>query len=71
MRDLAEMQAKAADCADLYGVERTESFLSDDRKRLICVFNAPDCEAVRKVQEVSGAPYTAVFPAELVAPKQP
>ena len=36
-----------AQCANLYRVSGIRSYLSPDKKRLVCLFQAPDAEAVR------------------------
>lgn len=36
-----------AQCVDLYRVTCIRSYLSPDQKRMVCVFRAPDAEAIR------------------------
>jgi hypothetical protein len=62
---ILQIERDAAECSHLYGVERTESFLSADNKRLTCIYNAPDAEAVRKANDQAQIPYTAIFAATL------
>ncbi|KPK16017.1 MAG: hypothetical protein AMJ62_07500 [Myxococcales bacterium SG8_38] len=40
-------------CVDLYRVTSIRSYLMPDRKRLVCVFQAPDAEAVRSFLRVN------------------
>jgi hypothetical protein len=42
-----------AQCVQLYRIKGIRSYLSPDRKRLICVFRAPDAEAVRSLLRVN------------------
>lgn len=42
-----------AQCVDLYRVTGIRSYLSPDRRRLVCVFRAPDAEAVRSFLRVN------------------
>jgi hypothetical protein len=42
-----------AQCVELYRLKGIRSYLSADRKRLICVFRAPDAEAVRSFLRVN------------------
>lgn len=56
------MLAEAGGCLDLYGVEAVRSYLAPGGKRMICVFRAPDAEAVRTVLRSIGSPPGNVWP---------
>ena len=45
--DLVAMARDSSACFDLHRVDWQESFLSEDRTRLICHYRAPDAESVR------------------------
>lgn len=60
---LAGALARNAWCRALYGVEHVESFVAADGDRLICVFRAPDAEAVRSVARRMGYPFERIWEA--------
>jgi hypothetical protein len=41
-------QLRNAPCLAIHGVQHTVSYVAPDGLRMICVFEAPDCEAVRR-----------------------
>jgi hypothetical protein len=65
--------AAAGWCMDLHRVRRVESYLSADGRRMICLFEAPDAEAVRQVLAQFGSPYERVWSATVheAAPEAP
>lgn len=65
---MSEASARAAWCREMYGVRFLRSYMSGDRKRFICVYEAPDAEAVRKVQATGGLPYDRVWSASMLLP---
>ncbi len=42
-----------AQCVDLYRVQGVRSYLSPDRRRMVCVVRAPDAESVRTFLRVN------------------
>jgi hypothetical protein len=62
--DVRRMYAEGQ-CFDLYRVKRVRSYLMPDGKRLVCVFRAPDAEAVRAVlkanESVPGTVWTCTL----------
>ena len=50
-------------CLDLHRVRHVASYLSSDGRRMICLFEAPDAEAVRQVMGRLKAPYERVWSA--------
>ena len=52
-------------CLDLYQATYIESFLGNDGLQMVCVFQAPDAEAVRTANNQVGATYTDVWTASL------
>ncbi|MEM8606413.1 MAG: nickel-binding protein [Myxococcota bacterium] len=55
------MAKMGAGCETLYGVEPIRSYLSPDGRRMICVFRAPDAEAVRIMARNAGSPPAKVW----------
>jgi len=48
-------------CLELYGVAWRRSLLSNDRLRMVCQYDAPDAESVRKVQREAGNGFDCVW----------
>jgi hypothetical protein len=61
---LEEVQAiedAGAACLAARNVEFVRTIFSRDRKRMICLYRAPDAEAVREAQRKAGMPVDAVW----------
>ena len=54
-------------CLDAYGARWMRSYLSTDRGRMVCEFEAPDAEAVRTSYRSAGVRFDRVWTAELYA----
>ena len=52
-------------CLELYRVKPIRSYLMPGGRRMICVFEAPDAEAVRAVSRANGFPGAVVWPSTL------
>lgn len=55
-----------ASSADLRAVRHLRSYFSSNRRRMVCVYGAPDVEAVIKVHRQAGVPFDRAWGAELV-----
>ena len=53
-------------CLDAYGVTFLKTYFSLDRRRMVCVYAAPDAEAVRRVQDTTGLPYDRAWAADVL-----
>jgi hypothetical protein len=61
---LAEIQAiedAGAGCLETHRVRFVRTFFSRDRKRMICLYRAPDAESVRIAQREAGMPLERVW----------
>jgi hypothetical protein len=65
IEDLQRSEDGAAWCLEAHGVRFLRSYFSQDRCRMICLYEAPDAEAVRIVQEKAGLPYERTWPASV------
>ena len=63
---LAAELARASWCRELYEVEHVCSYLGTSGDRMLCVFSAPDAEAVRVVARRMGYGYERIWAAEVV-----
>jgi hypothetical protein len=64
--EFAELQAREERgkwCLDQHDVRFIRSFFALDRKRMACLYEAPDAEAVRAVQRTIDMPVTRVWAA--------
>ncbi len=64
-----EIQAgedRAAGCHEDYQVRFLKTYVARDRKRVVCVYEAPDAESVRTVQETADLPYEKLWPAKAI-----
>lgn len=59
-------QARNAACLGVHGVRHIVSYVTLDGQRMICVFEAPDAEAVRRTARQLGYSYDSVWPALVV-----
>ncbi len=68
--DLARLPAVKDNqgCLDLYEVRYLKGYLSSDRLRMVCQFEAPDAESVRVVNRQVGMPYERIWTATIHEP---
>jgi hypothetical protein len=62
--DLDVVAERMKQCKEIRSITWKRSVLSRDRRRMICEFEAPDAETVRRVQLEAGAPFDRVWSAE-------
>jgi hypothetical protein len=65
-QDLKATEARMAPCLDLYRVRWVRSFWSEDRKRMICEYEAPDAASVKSVQREADARFDRIWPANVL-----
>jgi hypothetical protein len=56
--------SKLEPCLEGHGVRWLRSYMSLDRRRRVCVFEAPDADAVRSSYRSAGVSFERVWPAE-------
>jgi len=54
-------------CFQRHDVRFARSYFSADRRRMVCLYQAPDAEAVRQANRTAGLPFDRIWPARLVA----
>jgi len=64
--DLTAAGMRERPCLDLYGVAWRRSVISADRLRMVCQYEAPDAESVRKVQREAGNAFDRVWAGEMI-----
>lgn len=60
--------AKLGPCLEAYGVRWVATYLSNDKRRRVCIFEAADAESVRQSFRSAGVAFERVWPAERFAP---
>lgn len=56
-------------CLEAHGVVFVRTFFSHDRKRMACLYRAPDAESVRLAQTQAGMPVERVWAFETLPPR--
>jgi hypothetical protein len=57
------MKEQAAACLEINAVTREITYISEDRLRFVCIFEAGDTESVRRAMDSAGMGYDAVWAA--------
>jgi hypothetical protein len=68
VEDLQASEKRAQWCLQLHHVEFLHSYVSADRRRLICVYRAPDAESVRAANATARLPFERVWTASVFKP---
>jgi hypothetical protein len=68
LETLVAKEAGAGWCLEMYGVEFLKSYVATDARRMICLYQAPDAEAVRTAQSTAGMPFDRVWSCSLFDP---
>jgi hypothetical protein len=61
--ELAAREEAGSWCLDMHRVRYLRSYFSADRRRMLCLYTAPDAESVRRAQKQIGLPFDAVWTA--------
>jgi hypothetical protein len=61
-----DAQRTNAWCLETHGVRHVVSYVTPDARRMICVFEAPDAEAVRRTARELGYKYDRLWPSTIV-----
>jgi len=61
LEEIQAIEDAGASCLTAHNVAFVRTFFSRDRKRMICLYRAPDAEAVREAQRMAGMPVDAVW----------
>jgi len=59
--DIQAIEDAGAGCLETHQVRFARTFFSTDRRRMICLYRAPDAEAVRNAQRQAGMPVESVW----------
>jgi len=59
--ELQALEAAKHWCLETHEVTFVKTYFSLDRKRMFCVYRAPDADAVRSAQRQAGMPFDTVI----------
>ena len=65
-KDLEAAAIRERPCLTAYGVTWRRSLLSADRLRMICEYEGPDAEGVRRVPREAGNSFDRAWPGEVI-----
>jgi hypothetical protein len=61
LEEIQALEDEGSACLSTHDVTFVRTFFSRDRKRMICLYRAPDAEAVRQAQRMAGMPLDSVW----------
>jgi len=71
LQQIQDIEDAGAWCLESRGVKFVRTFFSVDRKRMICLYQAPDADSVRQAQRQAGVPCDAVWAFDVIFPPKP
>jgi hypothetical protein len=66
--DLAAREREFGWCLEQHRVRFLRTYVSKDRKRMLCFYEAPDAETVREVQRTANMPVDRIWSATEMEP---
>jgi hypothetical protein len=66
--DIQALEDRGAWCLEMHGVRFHKTYFSADRRRMICIYEAPDAESVRLAQTKAAMPFDRVWTASVYLP---
>lgn len=61
LQEIQDIEDAGVGCLEMRNVRFMRSFFSSDRKRMICLYVAPDAESVRQAQREAGVPFDEIW----------
>jgi hypothetical protein len=61
LADIQAIEDAGAGCLEIRDVRFIRTFFSADRKRMLCLYHAPDAESVRQAQREAKMPFDEVW----------
>ncbi|MEJ2130739.1 MAG: DUF4242 domain-containing protein [Gammaproteobacteria bacterium] len=68
LEDIQAIEDTAATCLETHRVHFVRTFFSRDRKRMLCLYRAPDAESVRLAQREAEMPFDRVWAFQRIDP---
>jgi hypothetical protein len=70
-QDLRDAAQRLDKCLTAHGARWMRSYLSKDRRRMICEFEAGDAEQIRDAARRAGIPFDRCWPADCFSREEP
>jgi hypothetical protein len=64
--EIQALEDRGAWCLEMHRVRFLRTYFSADRRRMICVYEAPDAESVRLAQSKAKMPFDCVWTASVL-----
>jgi hypothetical protein len=61
LQDIQNIEDAGIHCLEMRNVRFARTFFATDRKRMLCLYAAPDAESVRQAQREAGVPFTEAW----------
>ncbi len=69
--ELNAMAKRVDPCLEAHGATWVHSYISSDRKKVVCEFEAPDAEKVRESYRSAGVTFDRVWSADVFSRENP
>jgi hypothetical protein len=63
---VADLVRRAGPCFSIRRIKRLTTYASKDRRRTICLYEAPDASTVRDVHDQEGVAYVRIWSADVL-----
>ena len=67
--DIQKQEEAGSWCLDTYNVRFLRTFFSKDRRRMVCLYEAPDAEAVRSAEQQAKVPFERAWTCQILQGK--
>ena len=69
--DIQSLEDRGGWCLEAHGVRFLKTYFSRDRRRMICLYEAPDAESVRLAEEKAGVPFEHAWATQVIHHAEP
>lgn len=69
LEDIQAIEDAGAGCLEIRDVKFIRTFFSADKKRMLCLYQAPDAESVRQAQREAKMPFDKIWPFGAIRPE--
>jgi hypothetical protein len=64
--DVQAIESRGSWCLEAHSVRFLKTYFSRDRRRMVCLYEAPDAESVRTAERKAGVPFDEAWAAEVI-----
>jgi hypothetical protein len=69
--DIQALEDRGGWCLEAHGVRFLKTYFSRDRRRMICLYEAPDAESVRLAEGKAGMPFESAWATQVIHHGEP